>query len=268
MTDEYSRRLAAAREAEAAAARTSVPGSRSPAPGSRDSSPGSQDAGSARDRELAASGRVVPIHRPGEIPVHPAIDPEQAWLTLSPEFRDQMTRAVGTPLDRWARVDEGRTSALLLGNGALVAATPRIGAPGHDLETKVLLNPEKSKTETINESTGRRSGTSAAGRGLDRRPVSTGLDLLPSDLRDFLGHLPARAQELMQKPFLTSTEAPRNEFQFFQLAWGNGRRDWQVFCYLFDDRRLTVVTGKGTLHNATDASWQLTCRLFAVRRPH
>ncbi|MEV0898279.1 hypothetical protein [Actinoplanes sp. NPDC049802] len=208
-------------------------------------------------------GRPVPVHRPGEIEFFPAVDPDEAWNRLNPEVRGVLTRRAGKPLERWARVDDGLVTAMLLGEQALVKATPNGRA--HDFAELIRFDPEGILTKTVDESAGSRPGPGApgGGAGIERMPTSPGLDRLPQELRDFLGHLPEQAQRLMQKPFRDATGPPRGEREIFQWETAT-QRDWKVFCYLHDDRWATVLAGSGVLRH--DATWRLTCRRFRVRK--
>ncbi|GAA0443075.1 hypothetical protein Aca07nite_77730 [Actinoplanes capillaceus] len=220
-----------------------------------------EDRRGAADRERAlarGAGRPVPVHRPGEIEFFPAVDPDEAWNRLNPEVRGVLARRAGQPLERWARVDDGLVTAMLLGDRALVKATPNGRA--HEFTELIPLNPETALLKEIIETSG---GSRPARTGVERMPGSPVLDRMSQELRDFLGHLPEQAQRLMQKPFRDAAGPPRGEREIFQWETAT-QRDWKVFGYLHDDRWATVVAGSGVLRGEA-ATWRLNCRRFRVR---
>lgn len=214
-------------------------------------------------------GAGAPVHRPGELSFQDAVDVDEAWSRLSPAVQERAGRDAGRILGRWAWVTgPGHVSAILLGTHALVRATPARGSsgrPAHVVET-VRLNPSTARSAAVHEDTAGRQrqqyGVAHGGGAAD--PI-----ILPdSGMAEFLGHLPARAQQLLQDPFLGTGAAPRGEYHYLQTTSGQGfgRRTLQVFCYLFDARWLTCVTGQAVTYGQTfdAADWELTCRRMAV----
>ncbi|MBW6438719.1 hypothetical protein KZ829_33825 [Actinoplanes hulinensis] len=214
----------------------------------------------ARGGEKRGEGRPVPVHRPGQIEFFPAVDPEEAWNRLNPEVRGVLARRAGQPLERWARVDDGLVTAMLLGDRALVKAAPN--GRSHEFTELILVSPETALVKEVNETSGGRPGSRSG--GVERMPGSPVLDRMSQELRDFLGHLPEQAQRLMQKPFRDAAEPPRGEREIFQWETAT-QRDWKVFGYLHDDRWATVVAGSGVLRGEA-ATWRLNCRRFRVRK--
>ncbi|MEU0489269.1 hypothetical protein ABZ249_08565 [Nocardiopsis sp. NPDC006139] len=74
-----------------------------------------------------------------------------------------------------------------------------------------------------------------------------------------LGHLPPRAQELLQAPFLAGQEILRQDYHYYGEAGG----DLSVFCMVFaGPQDVTAVEGSRTIpvgHTETDAHWDLRC---------
>jgi hypothetical protein len=220
-------------------------------------------------RGLVAGSRTgVPVYRPGEMGFTEAIDMDDAWAMISPAVRERVNERAGSVLERWAWLDDDRPSAVVLGTAALVSATPTRSATGrsaHVVET-VRLNSESARVATVHEDTAARR--SVAG---PQAPGAPGASVrLPSNgMRDFLGNLPERAQQLLQEPFVGAAQPPRGDHHYLQTsaASGFGRRDLQVFCYLFDTRWLTCVTGEGVTYGMSFAAarWELTCRRVGVR---
>jgi hypothetical protein len=74
---------------------------------------------------------------------------------------------------------------------------------------------------------------------------------------------------MLQEPFLGTAEPPRGDHHYLQTSPGSGfgRQELRVFCYLFDARWLTCVTGEGVTYGTSFAAaeWDLTCRRVAVR---
>jgi hypothetical protein len=214
---------------------------------------------------VAGPSTGVPVYRPGEMGFTEAIDMADAWEMISPAVRERVRQRAGSVVERWAWLDDDGPSAVVLGTAALVSATPTRSATGrsaHVVET-VRLNPESARVATVHEDTGARRSTAG--------PETPGASIrLPSNgMRAFLGNLPARSQQLLQEPFVGAAQPPRGDHHYLQTsaASGFGRRDLQVFCYLFDTRWLTCVTGEGVSYGTSFASarWELTCRRVGVR---
>jgi hypothetical protein len=213
-------------------------------------------------------GAGAPVHRPGELSFQDAVGIDEAWSRLSRAVQERAGRDAGRILGRWAWVNgTGEVSAILLGTHALVRATPArssSGRPAHVVET-VRLRPSTARSAAVHEDT--------AGRRREQYGVAGGGAAVPIILPDtgmaeFLGHLPAQAQQLLQDPFLGTGTAPRGEYHYLQTTSGQGfgRRTLQVFCYLFDAQWLTCVSGEAVTYGHTfdAADWELTCRRMAV----
>jgi hypothetical protein len=87
-----------------------------------------------------------------------------------------------------------------------------------------------------------------------------------------LGNLPARAQQLLQDPFLGGTRPLQFEYFYLRTSGGRGLSGatLQWWCYLTDLRALTFAAGVG--HGLREGrgpeSWDLTCwRVSVVPRP-
>jgi hypothetical protein len=89
----------------------------------------------------------------------------------------------------------------------------------------------------------------------DARPG--GIALEPRT-RKILGHLPSRAQELLQAPFLGGQRILRQDFYYLGYEGG----DLEVFCMvLAGTRDVTAVEGTRTIpdgHTESSAHWDLT----------
>ena len=225
--------------------------------------------------EIAVPGRTgvattggagAPVHSPGEMGFREAVGLDEAWQMISPAVRQRVSQRAGSLLERWAWLDaEGSPNAIVLGSQGLVSATATRGPGGraaHLVET-VQLSPESARVATVHEDTAARRGGPGGG------PATATLRLPSDDMRAFLGHLPARAQQLLQEPFVGGARPPRGDHHYLRTsaASGFGRLDLEVFCYLFDARWLTCVTGEATTYGVSFAAarWELTCRRIAVR---
>lgn len=245
----------------------------------------------------------VPMRRPEPAPVHAAEElsfttntapREELWERLGPKIHQRVNAKLGTLVEWWAAAYDGRVSAVALGERALVVVNPTVndrGEAAYRIESRVL-DEASFRSVRISEAADRRppgpsvrpgTGPSVQGGGL----ASPGVDptrqgprrgpgarhepdeklstLLGLDMTGFLGHLPARAQRLLQDPFVGVGEGVdlKGDFHYvrFGRSQGIGGATLQVWCYLADSRFVTFAAGAG--HSYRDASgadsWDLTC---------
>ncbi|WP_017582062.1 hypothetical protein [Nocardiopsis valliformis] len=98
----------------------------------------------------------------------------------------------------------------------------------------------------------------------DARPG--GIALNPRT-RKILGHLPPRAQELLQAPFLDGQRLLRQDFYYLGYEGGG---DLEVFCMVFaGPQDVTAVEGTRTIpagHTESSAHWDLTAYQAGVTK--
>ena len=211
----------------------------------------------------------VPVYRPGPLEFVDAISPEEAWGLISAPVRTRVNQRAGRVVEWWAWTsDDGRPHALVLGEEALVSATPTItaqGRPAHVVEC-VRLRRDSARTVTIHEDTLGRSRRVRAPNGAEGRPAAA--VPLPDDMQAFLGNLPDRAQRLLQEPFLAQGELHSGYHYYLTAASsGFGPKNLKVICFLHDHRWLTCLAGKAVTYSDgfDQARWELVCRRIAVR---
>jgi hypothetical protein len=219
----------------------------------------------------------LPVSAPGPVPTHrpQSLDfrdltgtREELWERIPASVRQKVDARYGQLLEWWAADDEqGRVTAVVLGDQALVTAEPTINANG-DAAYRVAglsLDPSSFRSVTV---TGPSSGpgadhdtaaTPTRGPGAGPQPTAR----IERELAGFLGYLPARAQTLLQEPFLTGTEPLDWRYHYLRhgVERGLSSANLQVWCYLTDMRTMTFVagTGHGYRDGAGADSWQLSC---------
>lgn len=248
----------------------------------------------------ARSGPPAPVHQPGAVQWSGSgASREECWQRLSPGVRGRVDQRIGRMLDWWATDLGGRVSATVLGTRALVAVSPTVnsaGQPAYELVTVHLAEGSFRSVPVRGASpaptwqaagsppahtalgagtapgTGNPPGAgygpgtgSAPGAGYGPgTPAGTGSPLgLDADFTNVLGFLPARAQQLLQDPFLGSPAPVRGDWyvNYTGNAASLSGAMIRLWCYLTDERSLTFCSGVG--HGYRDGagarSWEVTC---------
>jgi hypothetical protein len=218
---------------------------------------------------LPAVGRPAsaPIHAPGEMPFgDPIPTREELWEQLSPAVRARIDQRVGRIVEWWANEVDGRPSVVVFGTHGLVVVEPTVNGTG----------AQATRLSTIALDAASFRSVRVTGPALWRPPAATpkGGSGAPDDpeLAAMLGHLPARAQQLLQDPFLGGGRPLQFEYFYLRTSGGRGLAGatLQWWCYLTDLRTLTFAAGVG--HGLREGrgpeSWDLTCwRVTVVPRP-
>jgi hypothetical protein len=222
----------------------------------------------------ARVGTDAPIHQPGAMVWSGSVRTrEECWDLLGPAVRSRVDERIGRLLDWWATDSDGRVSVVVFGTRALVAVRPTVNAAGRPASELVTIGLDESSFRSVAVREGatgtvpgvlRRAGAGQRpGNGPGSSSGPPGIDRLDEGLRGFLGMLPARAQQLLQDPFLTRTEPLVGEDFAYRTGSTRslGGATIQVWCYLTDHRSLTFCAGIGHgFRDRTGArSWELTC---------
>lgn len=230
--------------------------------------------------------RRLPARPTGAAPVHTAGDlrftesvgtREEVWDRFGAKVRDRVNARVGQVVEWWATDVGGRNSAVVLGTGAFVTVEPTVNAAGGPAyEIRALR---------LDESTFRRAPVTEAGAGRTAVPTGGGAgapgsrpgapapapaDRLGADMSGFLGHLPARAQHLLQEPFAGDHDDLWCDYFYFRSGTGGGLGGaaLRVWCYLANKRYVTFAAGvgHGYRRDSGATSWELTCWRAEVLR--
>lgn len=214
--------------------------------------------------------REAPTHTPGEMGFQETPGRDEQWQSLSESVRERMWQHTGRrSLVWWAHeTHTGRMEAVLFGDQALCFADPRVnpdGKPVYSLSVYHVDPASLQQEEIVHrvrpgsrfdrveefESVGRTSSAPPP----DARP---GDAFIHANTRKILGHLPPRAQVLLQAPFLDGQQLLRQDFYYYGLEGG----DLDVFCMvLAGPRDVTAVEGTRTIpdgHTESSAHWDLT----------
>jgi hypothetical protein len=215
---------------------------------------------------------AAPVHRPGEVQwADSGASREECWQRLSPAVRARVDQRIGRMLDWWATDLGGRVSAVVLGTRALVAVSPTLNSAGHPAYELVTVHLDEAsfRSAPVRGSSPGPATRAATGAG----PVGTAPGSAPgapsgslglgTDFTNVLGLLPARAQQLMQDPFLTPAKPVRGDW--YVSYTGNPASLTgavvRLWCYLTDERSLTFCSGVG--HGYRDGegarAWEVTC---------
>jgi hypothetical protein len=158
--------------------------------------------------QLAVTRRRPVLHRHGSLDFSASIaTPEELWTRLGESVKAKINAKAGKIVQWWASDVDGRTAATVLGTDALIVVQPTLnnaGGPASRI-TAISLDAASFRHVRVQVSGGWRVPAEPAA---DSRQDSSGITPLerPMDpgLVDLLGHLPPRAQELIQDPFLTT----------------------------------------------------------------
>ncbi len=201
-----------------------------------------------------------PVHTAGSLTFdHDHPGREVLWNRLHERVRDMISAKAGELLDWWASERDGRVSVVALGRQALVTATPTQKSAGGFATEVVSIGLDWTTHQTA-----RVNGAPASPAKVDGAAgPAVPLGALNADLTGALGHLPARAQELLQQPFLNAS-APVL-YDYFYLRTGHerglGGATLQLWCYLTDKREVTFASGIGRGYHPDRGvtQWELTC---------
>ncbi len=194
-------------------------------------------------------------------------------------MRGKVQDVVGEPnqwIEWWAENTEGgRIRAVVFGQPALVVLEPTIGTAGQPATriSKIWLDTASMRHVKISES-GATPGSVESLAGQAGGPALTSLSgRLSADAAGLLGQLPAKAQRLLQDPFVGSPASRiDHEFHYYRTGPGHGigGANLQTWCYLTDRRTLTFCAGVGYGYHEPHppTSWALTCWRVDVRRSH
>jgi hypothetical protein len=233
---------------------------------SQDQLPVLQDGGLPQTRGSAQS----PVHRAQSLKFADATETrEELWARLPTTVRQRVEGRYGQLLEWWAESDEhGRVSAVVLGDQALVTVEPTVntsGGPAHRV-ARMSLVPSSFRSVLVNGPSQAVPGGPDQSLAPSAGPGSgtpSSAERIPRVLAGFLGHLPVRAQTLLQEPFLVG--GAELDWRRYYLRHGHGggmsATNLRVWCYLTDMRTLTFATGTGYgYRDGVGAdSWQLTC---------
>jgi hypothetical protein len=229
----------------------------------------------AEERWLALRPTGALAH-PRQLPVYERAAPSwkdapltrEECLQLVPvKVRDTVFERIGASIEWWATdLNSDGITLVAFGSKALVVVTPatgREGKPAFKVET-IHLDERSRRRGRIQEvaRTAPKAAPAQEETALQRR-------LRP--MRQFLGLLPPRAQELMQEPFLGGTAELDNDFLIFKhgAVDATGGSTVNLWGYITDRRVLTVCSGFGYgYRDGTGvSSWDLNCwRVDTVAR--
>lgn len=225
-------------------------------------------------RSPAVPHRATPRYQPGSLDFsHSTATPEELWATLSETVKAKVDKRAGTIVQWWASSTDDRIRAVVLGVDALVIVEPTVNSAGRPVNrvSSIALDPATFRHVRVQAPGGgpARAGTGPAPGPAGPDPVRLER-LVQPDFADLLGHLPARAQELLQDPFLADRGDLQYDYYYLRTE-GNGGRGLagatvRMWCYLTDLRTVTFAAGVG--HGFRDRTgadgWDVTCWRAAV----
>ena len=214
------------------------------------------------------------VHAPGDLHLSAAVRmPDECWEMLSPQVRERIAARAGSIVDRWAYEDaQDRVSAVVLGERGLVTVEPTVNREGGRASAIQVLSAQAGSVRSMrvveDTSISRYAPGAVTPAGSDTRQAGLAARL-PADFVDFLGNFPARAQLLVQEPFLSQGGPVYCDHYYTQSgpAQGAGLKTLRVWCYLTDRRRVTFASGQATTYGPSfiSAQWQVTCWRFDVQ---
>jgi hypothetical protein len=174
-------------------------------------------------RSITMGATAIPIHRPERLSFVHKPDRDEAWRLLGTSVRERLHRRAGVVAEWWAYAsDEGRVHAIVLGDRAMVSATPTVnacGGPAHVVES-VRLHGGSARTVAVAEDT---TGCLDPDGALSDARRSAPMDAsLPAAMRGFLGNLPACAQQALREPFQFATDQLYHGYHYSRTALTNG----------------------------------------------
>lgn len=213
----------------------------------------------------------TPVRSPQEAAIH-AVTPlgfegstltrEELWERLDPKARAKAEESEGNLLQWWAAEVDGRVKAVRLSTQALVILTPTLNQQGKPATRVHPIQLDRSSFRSRREATVVEPVTPSAGQRTDtvETPLSRQLD---AGIKALLGQLPARAQTLIQDPFLRAGNELKYDYHYYRT--GNPRSfssgTLYTWCYLVDEKTVTFCAGTGLGFREPEGaeSWQVTC---------
>jgi hypothetical protein len=187
----------------------------------------------------------VPLHQPGDIVFDGRATREDAWRAIPRSSRKELTRRSGGPIDWIADLNpDGLPWAVTFGDRGLAAL--RAGGPLFSFD----FTPGSLQSVPIDSRWS--SDTDTPQTDLPADPPDIGLRAAAYEM---LGNLPARAQRLLQLPFLDGQPVLNNVWQYE----GTLERLDRFMFYLAGPREVTVATGTMVVPPGGTAQWSLTC---------
>ncbi|MFD0900016.1 hypothetical protein [Actinomadura sediminis] len=205
------------------------------------------------------------VHRPGELSLAEGATRTDHWAAIGVRTRQRLAELSGTAIEWFANTDassgDGRGYAVTFGEAGLSIAEPRVNTehrPVYAISSFLFAPGSLRHVPLEHRPAARAAGPSSPGAA----PPDLGLS---RRAREVLGNLPARAQELLQAPFVTGQSILRNDWYYEGFEH---RLDVFVF-YLAGAKDVTVATGSMIVpagHSTATAHWTLTCYRASVAR--
>jgi hypothetical protein len=205
------------------------------------------------------------LHRARELACVPGMDRDRAWQCLSAGVQRELSSLAGGQIIDWVAgqagdAADGSVWAVVLGLAGMHIATPAV-PEGRWAYSGWRFRPDSltTLTRTITER--------AASARVGCRPASEEPLLarsLDAEFRDFLGHLPADAQVLIQEPFHPGPNL--TAFRWYLGDIGITERKWRFWCYLTDNVTLAFASGSRSRNPPADGelTWTVNCHRAAV----
>jgi hypothetical protein len=229
-----------------------------------------------RTDQLSQANPFLPdIARPLEAPRHAGRaltfdttpDCDDCWRGLGVQLRDRLLALAGEVVLWWCRqsAEETHADVVVLGKRALVMTESRaiVGADGRLRDVYVL--PEY----VLDPASFLRVDVTGFANPLDRAPQRPhpGIMAPPPDVSDLgldddvkgmIGNLPARAQQLLQEPFIRDDRIEQSRYYY----WGEAHELDMFSIVLAGRRSVTFATGSMRVplgYRSDAAHWTLVC---------
>ncbi|MEO5876760.1 MAG: hypothetical protein ABIS86_21105 [Streptosporangiaceae bacterium] len=197
---------------------------------------------------------------------------DELWARISPAVQGRLTGHAGTVIEWFADEDTSdpgrRPFAVLYGDRGLAFAEPRLNTEHRPVYaiSRYELDPASYKRFDLDH----RPPPTAAPRWTGPATPSAGPPApdiaLNQNAKNVLGNLPAKAQELLQAPFLGGE--PVRDCNWYYL--GHPHHLTMFFFFIAGPRSVTAATGTKLIpvgHTDATAHWSLRChRTSVVRR--
>lgn len=228
--------------------------------------------------QLAHRHQHPAVHNPGVLDFGAsAATPEELWAQLSETAKARVNARAGNVLQWWTSLSaDDRPAATVLGTDALVVVEPTLSSDGGFANRiiTVPLDPTSFRRVRVQPPRGRQTPRPARSGSGKERPELTPLEShLGTEFTDLLGHLPPRAQELVQDPFLTCPpNTLRHDHYYLRVSphgrQGLGGTTLRVWLYITDRRSVTFAAGigHGFREGVGAESWDVTCWRAAVQQ--
>lgn len=226
-----------------------------------------------RDQQRSPARRTgpSPVHAAGSLRFTESVGTrEEVWDRLGAKVRERVGARIGSLVEWWATDVSGRNAAVVLGTRAFVTVEPTVnaaGGPAHEIRALRLDESSFRRATVAAPAAGGPAAPPAAERAAPGSrpgaPAPALADRLGADMSGFLGNLPARAQQLLQEPFVDGHDDLWRDYYYFRSgsAGALGGAALSVWCYLADKRYVTFAAGVGNGYrqDTGPGSWQLTC---------